>query len=83
MAEDEKVNIESKLNALNEEFRKLTLNFPCEKCDLTFETINKLNEHLREMHIENILTNENFPCGLCDLVFENNSKRLEHTQVQK
>ena len=71
VAEDEKENIESKLNALNEEFRKLTLHFPFEKCDLMFETMSKLNEHLSEKHIENILTNENFPCGLYDLVFEN------------
>ena len=41
--------------------------------------MSKVNEHLREKQIENILTNKNFPCGLCDLVFENESKLIEHT----
>ena len=41
--------------------------------------MSKVNEHLREKHTYNIITNDNFPCGLCDLFFESESKLNEHS----
>lgn len=51
--------------------------FPCNECNLSFHTANRLREHVQKTH----QTGRNFHCPLCDWNFNHNENLKKHFEV--